>query len=725
METQLSKICPLFIQPLGPMTVAYTLEPATGIVEFSFWPTSATGRRVEKRRILDAPEVTQLPAMFQPMPARSPDPLMQLLVRGFSPPNAFAQGRTLRNGESCFALQFQSQQIEITEAKTTITTSLAASAGFAADHVLCWETGTGFFRVWTVFHNRSTLPLTLDMLASFSFSGITSFCPDDAAGRLRLHRIRSGWSVEGRSENRSIEELHLERSWTGHAAFCERFGQLGSMPVRGFFPFVAVEDTGAGVLWGAQLELASSWQLEVYRRGDDLAVSGGIADREFGHWSKTVAPGSSFATPPSVLSTVVGDLEELQHQLVQAQMAAAVAQPAIEAGLPAVFNEWCSSWGNPTHDHLIAVARQLAPLGITYLVIDDGWAERPGPGFQQNGDWNINTQAFPLGLKATCAAIRAEGLIPGIWFEFEACNPGSQAWEQTDHQLRRDGQTLRVGTRRFWDFRDPWTRDYLTRKVIHLLRDNGFGYLKVDYNETIGLGCDGAESLGEGLRQHIEAVQEFFREIRRQLPEIVIENCSSGGHRLEPSMMAICAMGACTDAHETVEIPIIAANLHQVILPRQAQVWAVLRASDSPQRLAYSLAATFLGRLAISGDLATLSPAQLQQVAQATAFHRQAVAIIKDGRSRLCRHLGASYRHPVGWQALCRTAADGRRWLGVVHTFAAAAPAVPLRLPLPDGAWRLEASFYLPPETQIAAGHLVIPPLPDFSGLAVILTKVE
>jgi alpha-galactosidase len=721
MDTTLSKANPSFIQPLGPITVGYTLEPATGIVEFSFWPTLATGRRVEKRRILNAPEVVQLPAMFQPMPARTPDPLVQLLVRGFSPPPAFAQGRTLRNGESCTALQFQAQRLESDAERTMITTSLAAEAGFAADHVLSWETGTGFFRVWTIFHNRSTAPLTLDMLASFSFSGITPFCADDASGRLRLHRIRSGWSAEGRAENRSIEELHLERSWTGHAAFCERFGQLGSMPVRGFFPFVAIEDVPAGVCWGAQLELASSWQLEVYRRGDDLAVSGGIADREFGHWSKAVAPGGSFTTPPSVLSTVAGDLEELQHQMVQAQVAAAAAQPAIEAGLPAVFNEWCSSWGNPAHDHLIAAAKRLAPLGITYLVIDDGWAERPGAGFQQNGDWNINAKAFPHGLKATCDAIRAEGLIPGIWFEFEVCNPGSQAWEQTDHQLRRDGQILRIGTRRFWDFRDPWTRDYLTRKVIHLLRDNGFGYLKVDYNETIGLGCDGAESPGEGLRQHIEAVQEFFREIRRQLPDIVIENCSSGGHRLEPSMMAICAMGSFSDAHETVEIPIIAANLHQVILPRQSQVWAVLRAGDSPQRLAYSLAATFLGRLAISGDLASLSPAQLQCVAQATTFHRQAVPIIRDGQSRLFRHLGASYRHPAGWQALCRVSADGRRVLCVVHVFAEP-PAEPLSIPLPPGRWRLEAGFNLPPGLAVAADAVLVPAQPAFSGFSVILS---
>ena len=43
---------------------------------------------------------------------------------------------------------------------------------------------------------------------------------------------------------------------------------------------------------------------------------------------------------------------------------------------------------------------------------------------------------------------------------------------------------------------DPWVVDYLTEKVIGQLKAGGFGYLKVDYNETMGLGVDGGHSLG-------------------------------------------------------------------------------------------------------------------------------------------------------------------------------------------------------------------------------------
>lgn len=494
------------------------------------------------------------------------------------------------------------------------------------------------------------------------------------------------------------------------------------MPVRGFFPFVAIEDRIAGVCWGAQLELASSWQLEIYRRYDDICLSGGLADRELGHWWKTIQPGDSFTTPKAAIATVRGDLEDLCDRLTSMQVRAVDQQPKIEQSLPMVFNEWCSSWGNPTHQNVIATATKLASTRVRYLVIDDGWAERPGDAFQQNGDWIINRQAFPEGLKGTCDAIRSLGLIPGIWFEFEVCNDGSKAWLKTEHHLHRDGEVLRVGSRRFWDFRDPFVSVYLTEKVIDLLRDNGFGYLKVDYNETIGLGVDGAESPGEGLRQHVLAVQEFFNDIRRAIPELVIENCSSGGHRLEPSMMALCAMGSFSDAHETAEIPIIALNLHRVILPRQSQIWAVLRETDSMERLQYSLAATFLGRMAISGDLTRLSGEQTAVLVRAQEFYERVSGIIKLGVSRRFGEIGPSYRYPRGWQALRRASSDGNSLLCVVHAFADP-PDKASSIPLPPGEWEITDEFFCPSETAVEGSSLALPPLRSFNGFALALVK--
>jgi alpha-galactosidase len=341
---------------------------------------------------------------------------------------------------------------------------------------------------------------------------------------------------------------------------------------------------------------------------------------------------------------------------------------------------------------MIRLADRLAGSGVAYLVIDDGWAERPGDGFQQNGDWRVNRRAFPDGLRATTDAIRARGLLPGIWFEVEAVNPGAAAWHETAHQLHRDGAPLQVGNRRFWDFRDPWVHDFLAERVIARLRDDGFGYLKVDYNDSIGPGCDGAEAPGENLRQHLDGVQRFFTRLRTELPELVIENCSSGGHRLEPSMLALTAMSSFSDAHETPDIPLIAANLNRLVCAQQKQIWAVLRPGDSRQRLSYSLAATFLGRMCLSGDPVALGGDAWALVREAITFYRAAAAIIRDGEFRCERVGGDSFQHPSGYQIVTIHAGIQRKMLVVWHRFADGPERMETALPGRQP-WRLAGTF--------------------------------
>jgi alpha-galactosidase len=637
-------------------------------------------------------EIVGLPAMWQPVRAWAHDSLVQLKCMEDNYGGSFSQGRTLRAGRSTAVLEFIGQKVHQKNGRTGVVTTLKHPSGLRCEHQLSWQGNTPIFSSHVRVRNAGKSPVTLEMLSSFSLGGMTPYAPDDAPNRLLVHRNRSSWSAEGRLDTQSIEQLQLERSWNGHGIACERFGQVGSMPVRGFFPFVALEDRESGVLWGAQLACPGSWQMEVFRRDDFVALSGGQADREFGHWCKTLQPGNSYETPPATLACIHGGLDQLAQRLTFAQARLLAALPKIENELPIVVNEWCTSWGNPTQENLLALAKRLHGTPAKYLVIDDGWAERPDGGIQQNGDWIINRKAFPDGLAATCKAIRDHGLIPGIWFEFEVCNPGSKAFELSDHHLHRDGRVLQVGSRRFWDFRDPFTFAYLTQKVIRLLRDNGFGYLKVDYNDTIGFGVDGAESPGEGLRQHLEGMQKFFRKLREEIPELVIENCSSGGHRLEPSMMGLCAMGSFSDAHETREIPVIAANLQRLILPRQSQIWAVLRKADSAQRLAYSLAACFLGRLCLSGELHDLSPAQWKVAVSAMELYRRVYPIIRDGHSTFHGETGKSWRHPQGWQAVLRTAKNGKRALLVAHTFGKPFPKS-VEIPLNKSGWQIEETW--------------------------------
>jgi alpha-galactosidase len=683
-------------------------------------PLAKTNDVVAPREWLDSPAITQLPAPWNRARAWEVDPLVHAHVSGDVLPGGFAHGRTLRNSATTASFAVREHRRAEAADGVVLRTTLEAACGLVCRHELTVDPRTGVATVRVTAENPTDRPLTLDYLSAFSLGGVTPFASDDATGRLWLHRFHSAWSAEGRHEARSLEELHLERSWTGHGVRSERFGQVGSLPVNGWFPFVGLEDRAAGVTWAAQLATPGTWNLEVYRRADQLAVSGGGPDRLDGEWRHTLAPGGRVTAPEAFLTVAVGGVDDACDRL-HAAARARTKLPVGESEMPVVFNEWCTSWGHPTHDSLVALAERLAGSGVRYLVIDDGWAERPGDQFQQNGDWRVNRRAFPGGLRATTDAIRARGLVPGIWFEFEAVNPGSDAWHETAHQLHRDGAPLQVGPRRFWNFRDPWVHDFLAERVVARLRDDGFGYLKVDCNDSIGPGVDGPFSPGENLREHLAGVQRFFARLRCELPELVIENCSSGGHRLEPSMMALTAMSSFSDAHETPDIPLIAANLNPLVWSAQKQIWAVLRANDRAARLSYSLAATFLGRMCLSGDVASLAPEAWRQARDAIAFYRTVAPLIRDGRFRCDRTGGDSLMHPTGGQVVTITSPDARRVLIVWHVFAKTPSH--LRVALSEGfSWRVTRSLAAPaPTFAIADASLQWSPGDAWTGGVVLL----
>ena len=703
------------------LTARFSFDAKGGRVGLLLVPTALLASVVPRRAgIGGLPFIAAMPDAGNP-PAMVVDPLVQVKIVGDPYPGAFAQGHTMRNSPAIDGFRFGAQYTVFENAKTTIITTLVNGPGCRIEHRFSWHDRDRAAEVATVFHNDSDRPVTLEMLSSFSLGGITPFHHADAPGRLRVHRFRSVWSAEGRLETRSVEELHLERSWSGAGAFSERFGQVGTMPVRRWFPFVAMEDTVAGVCWGAQLAWAGSWQMEIYRQHDDVCLSGGLADREFGHWMKTLEPGESLVAPPAFISCVKGSLDDLCDRLTAMQERAADKQPPIEEDLPIVFNEWCTTWGDPQHDKIIAIADRLQGSGVRYLVIDAGWYKADGADWSSgHGDWIPNPRLFPHGLRATAQAIRERGLIPGLWYEMETVGSQSAAFSLVGHLLRRDGLPVTVRERRFWDLNDPWAVDYLTERVIKVLDECGFGYLKIDYNETLGLGSEDADGLGEGLRKQVLAGQRFFETLRKRLPHLVIESCASGGHRLEPSMLALTAMSSFSDAHELPEIPLIAANLHRLILPRQSQIWSVLHGADSMRRLTYSLAATFLGRMCLSGEIAELTANQWELVSAAQRLYQRAAPIIKHGVSRRFGEGGDSWRYPQGWQAVVRAGKDDRTALAVFHAFENA-PRI-AEAPIPPGEWRIDAQFP-EPQVEIADGKLRWHAPGDFSACVLLLSR--
>lgn len=612
--------------------------------------------------------------------------LIQYKLTGDIYNEAYAGGCSMRNGESVRKLKFSEQTDEFVGEQLQVNTIMMDEDGHRLIHHLVWLKNMPYVRISCTFENQSKTNCCLEMFESFSLGGLSPYMQGDGNGTLWLHRVRSVWSQEGRHEAIPVEDLQLEPAWDPHAVRCERFGQAGSMPVNRFFPFAAIEDRKNHVFWGAQIAHPASWQMEVYRKDNGLALSGGLADRELGHWMKNVEPGKNFTTPEAIVSTAHTDSFDIfTGRLTTAGLVEGFLKaPESEQDLPIVFNEYCTTWGNPSHENICEIVDAIKGKGFKYFVIDCGWYKENGiPWDIGMGDYEVSSELFPDGMEKTVQVIKDAGMIPGIWFEIENVGSASHAYHLTEHLLHKDHAVLTTYFRRFWDMQDTWVDEYLTDKVIGTLKKYGFGYMKIDYNETIGIGCDGAESPGEGLRKNMEASVSFIEKIKEEVPGIVLENCASGGHRLEPKLMSVMSMASFSDAHECEEIPIIAANLHRVIHPAQSQIWAVIRQDDSLKRIAYSISNTFLGRMCISGDVTQLAPEKWNLIEQGISFYGKIKDIIKEGQSYRYGPKIKSARHPEGWQALLRVGKNKQAYV-VIHVFGGELPEV-IEIELPEG----------------------------------------
>lgn len=594
------------------------------------------------------------------------EPLIQLKVIGDPYPAGFSGGHTMRNSKSAWKLKYQEQEKCVKDGRTTIKT-MVKSEDILGTHVVTYGECESI-EVWSEIENIADDEKLIEMLSTFSVCGLFGTVSGERTKDFKLHRLRSKWCEEGRLDTSTFLELQLEPSWQKYGVQSIRYGQTGSMPVRRFFPWFALEDKSNHCLIGGSLSIPSSWQIEVFSEDERPAISGGIADREFGHWIKQLESGERFVTPISTLTCCVGTLDDISNRIVSKQRENRRNVPKVEQEMPIVFNEFCTSWGCPSAESVKKLANQLKGKGIKYFVIDAGWHADEKKGWESNmGDWNTSKSLFPKDLKQAADFIREAGMIPGIWFEVETAGRDADIYSDESMLLLKDGYPITTSRRRFFDMRKTEVKDYLAEKVIGCIKDNDFGYLKVDYNDTIGMGCDGKESIGENLRVHMENSKEFYRSIKREMPELVMENCSSGGHRLEPSFMEQFEMASFSDAHECVAVPIIAANVHRAIQPAQSQIWAVIRKDAVSKRLRYLMTATFLGRMCLSGDIDELSKRQWDIIEAGMKFYKNVGHIIRDGKSYRYGPCIKSYANPEGYQILVRKTEDEA--LIVVHSF--------------------------------------------------------
>ena len=137
--------------------------------------------------------------------------------------------------------------------------------------------------------------------------------------------------------------------------------------------------------------------------------------------------------------------------------------------------------------------------------------------------------------------------------------------------------------------------------VDRLIEDYGVGYFKVDYNVTMGYGSDlYADSCADAIRDHYLYLYEWYKEIFRKHPDLVIENCGSGGQRMDYGMLKLLSLQSTSDQTDYVYNSYIASNVASAVTPEQAGMW-VYPYKDEREHVIYNMVNGLLLRPYMSG----------------------------------------------------------------------------------------------------------------------------
>jgi alpha-galactosidase len=654
---------------------------------------SSTGIVVEVDAPVDRPATLRLRERAEEALASCGQPLVEILTAGTGLEWAGARYVDTEIGQR---LRYAEHAVERDGAWQTL--SLAQRdepTGLRVTSVLQVHDDCMAVRSATRVRNDGASPVTLRAVSSLVFGdfGITS--PELIDGFF-LIRGRNDWLAEARWEAQPLRAAGLPALRSPGQPFRSRGSiestSASSWPTMRELPAAVLYSDAQARAWSFQVEHngAWTWQMGEVASGLYVALFGPTDERH--QWECVLAPGEEFETVPAALA-----LESVGNQshigsLTNFRRRERRRQPVGEP--PVVFNDYMNTvMGNPTAETLYPLIDAAAAIGAEYFVVDAGWYAEGGDWWDCVGEWVPSQRRFPDGLGVVFDRIRAHGMAPGLWLEPEVIGVSSPVADKlpTDAFLQRGGARHVEHGRFHLDFSHAATTAFMDEVVDRLVTDVGAGYFKFDYNIRAGVGTDvGGVSAGHGLLLHNRAYLSWVDAVRRRHPDVLLENCASGGMRQDFATLSLFDLQSTSDQEDFRAYPPIAAGTPMLVLPEQAGNWACPQPSMSDSDLVFTLCNAFLGRLYLSGWIDKLSAHQRHIVVEA-------VTAYKEMRHRLSR---SAPFWPLGlpgwadeWVAFGlrddMPGSDGMLHLSIWHRGDAPAECrIPLPTPPPGSQWQ-------------------------------------
>ncbi len=308
-------------------------------------------------------------------------------------------------------------------------------------------------------------------------------------------------------------------------------------------PFLGIANGPEGVL--IALEWAGAYSIACKRSQDfwghqtdaDLVISAGILGI-----NATLEPGASIPFPNVYLTFYRGSLDagcQIWRSYVRDVLAPRLGGQSVR---PLVsYNHWIAYEIEQFNEQIaIETARCCADVGIDYLCFDAGWATG---GFRAgNGNWELpDSLKIPSGFENMAKAISSTGIKFGCWLEPEFACRGSKLFREHPEwfiQMPNDESPfsmvlMNFGLREVQDWWFAFFEDWYHRCHVR--------WVRWDFNQQPGpFWAANDKPAGQGLTQinHVIGVYTILSRIIEAFPDLVIEQCASGGTRVEVGMLA-------------------------------------------------------------------------------------------------------------------------------------------------------------------------------------------
>ena len=301
--------------------------------------------------------------------------------------------------------------------------------------------------------------------------------------------------------------------------------------------------------------------------------------------------------------------------------------------LKIIFNDYMNClFGDPTTAKEIPLIDKAAEAGCEYYCVDCGWYS-DGFWWDGVGEWLPSKERFPGGFKEVMDYIRSKGMIPGVWLEIEVMGIKCPKADKVpdDWYFIRHGKKVYDRSRYQLDFRNPAVRAHATEVIDRLVTEYGVGYIKMDYNIEPGIGTElNADSFGDGLLGHNRAYLEWLDRIFEKYPGLIIENCSSGGLRMDYAMLSRYSIQSTSDQEDYVRYATIAANSPSAVTPEQSAIWSYPLTDGDNEEVIYNMVNAILLRIHQSGHLVNLSKQRMSYVKEALDYYKSIRKEIKN-----------------------------------------------------------------------------------------------